>query len=127
MNINDIATPTYLKASDLQGKEIQDVIRKTYGVEFEGAKKKIVVELARDGRAVVLNRTNRDTIASAYGAETDDWTGKPVVVRAETTSFQGRPTLGVRVHIPVAPQKGAESPFDQFNSPAEFGNPFNFN
>ena len=116
MNVFKVVPPTYLNAAGLGDQEIRDTIGRVSAVEFDRGERKVVVNLANDGRGVILNRTNLETIVTAYGPETDDWVGKPVIVRAEPTTFQGRKMQGVRVHIP--PAAGPDRPVakNPFNS-----------
>ena len=53
-------------------------------------------------KGCVLNRTNAGAIASKYGDDTDDWTGKPVVVYPDQTMFQGKSVDCVRMRIPAS-------------------------
>ena len=114
MNVYTVVQPTYLNAAGLGGKEVRDTIRRVSAAEFDGGERKLVVDLENDGRGVILNRTNLETIVTAYGPETDDWVGKPVIVRAEPTTFQGRKIQGIRVHIPpaAADRPGSKNPFN---------------
>jgi hypothetical protein len=118
MNVFEIVPPTFLNAAALGGQELHDCIRAVKDAEFEGGRKKIVISLDKDGRAVVLNRTNLDTLVEAYGPETDGWLGKPVIVTTEMTVFQGRKIAGVKVRIPSASSlRGAvNNPFASENS-----------
>jgi hypothetical protein len=130
MNVFKIIPSTYLNAAGLGGKEIRDTISRVSAVEFDRGESKLVVALDKDGRGVILNRTNLETIVAAYGPETDDWVGKPVVVRAEPTTFQGRKIQGIRVHIPPAAgsnRSGASNPFAATNTSDDDGIPFTFN
>lgn len=128
MNVYTVIPSTYLNAAGLGDQELRDTISRVSAVEFDRGERKVVVDLHKDGRGVILNRTNLDTIVAAYGPETDDWVGKPVVVRAEPTTFQGRKIQGIRVHVPAAagPERsGVPNPFSA-NSFDAGENPFNF-
>jgi hypothetical protein len=46
----------------------------------------------------VCNKTNARMLADEYGKNLADWLGKPVLVRAEMTSFGGKPVKGIRVY-----------------------------
>jgi hypothetical protein len=119
MNVFEIVPLTYLNAAALGGQVLHDSIRAVKDVEFEGGRKKIVINLDKDGRAVVLNRTNLATLVEAYGPETDGWLGKPVIVGTEMTVFQGRKIAGVKVRIPSASSQlrsAINNPFASENS-----------
>jgi hypothetical protein len=68
------------KGSD--GKEKDKIV-----LTFEGVKKPCVV-----------NKTNALSLAGAYGKSPDGWIGKPVTIRAEMTSFGGKPVRGIRLY-----------------------------
>ena len=79
MNIHDLFPSKYIKASDLNGQDldlvIEEVVLETVGGEelpivyFEGAQK-----------ILVLKPTNGRTIASIYGPETDNWIGQSITL-----------------------------------------------
>ncbi len=74
MNINDQFPSKYLKAADLQGR---NVTVKMARVEQEkiGDDMKLILYFQGKERGVVLNKTNANNIASLYGGETEDWYG----------------------------------------------------
>ena len=105
MRISSAFPSKYLKASDLQGREVQVKIDDVaIEVMEQAGEEKPVLRFIGTEKGMVLNRTNSDTIANAYGDETDTWHGKPIVLFESTTSFGGRtvPCLRVRIPRPVA-------------------------
>jgi len=50
---------------------------------------------------LVLNGTNWDTLAAAYGEDSDS----SIVFYAAETTMKGKPTLGTRIKIPEAAAK----------------------
>ena len=100
MKTSDVFPSRYLKWQDLNGKEVR-VIIKSITIEDLGNDRKPVMFFDGAQKGMIVNKTNWSTIAQAYGDESDAWTGKPVILFAMNTSFQGRPTQGLRVRIPV--------------------------
>jgi hypothetical protein len=106
----------YIAAGDLRGKEVTLTIAKVVGEEVvaqEGkkttSKRKAIVYFADSkdpNKRLVLNKTNRDTIVSAYGTETNNWTGKPITLYETTCNAFGNPnTECIRIKIPTRKEK----------------------
>jgi hypothetical protein len=101
MNREDLFPSDYFKASDLPPNglpvKIEAVNREIVGKGAE-AKEKGVVYFADQQKRLVLNATNFDLIGDALDSfDTDDWTGRAIVLVAEKTRFQGKVTPCVRV------------------------------
>ena len=103
MQISQAFPSNYLKAADLQGREANVVIDR---VEMEpigqGDKKenKPVIYFQGKEKGVVLNKTNSFAISDAYGDNTDDWTGQPVILFCAWVDFQGRSVEAIRIRVP---------------------------
>lgn len=99
MDINAAFPSTYLKAADLQGRNVPVIIEY---VEMEdiGGDHKPVIHFKGKERGLVLNKTNASTIAQMHGSDTDGWAGKSITLFASQTDFQGRsvPCIRVRLH-----------------------------
>jgi hypothetical protein len=54
----------------------------------------------RSTSGLVLNGTNWDTHAAAYGEDSDKWNGKRVILYTAETTMKGKPTLGTCIKIP---------------------------
>ena len=99
----------YLKADDLAGKTYTATIAAVERVEIaeeNGAvRPKAAVQLQGWPAKLLLNKTNFETIAGAYGRQSAGWLGKPLEVYPDTTLFGGRsvPCVRVRVPRPAAP------------------------
>ncbi len=93
-----------MKASDLEG-DVTVRIDRVIVEKMENSKdEKPVVYFRGAEKALVLNVTNGNTIAEAYGDETDNWRGHAVTLYRDMTDFQGRRVDCIRVRIPsVAP------------------------
>ena len=88
-----------LKSADLEDDEFTLVISKVE-TETVGDQEKPVLYFQDSKRALSLNKTNAVEIASAYGKETESWTGKSVVLYKAKTLYQGQPVNGIRIRIP---------------------------
>lgn len=101
MHISTAFPSEYLKAADLQGRNISVVIER---VEMRdvGDDTKPVIYFRGKERGVVLNKTNANNIAMAYGDDTDAWTGKEVILYETMVDFQGRSVQAIRIRPPMA-------------------------
>lgn len=101
MKISEEFPSKYLKAADLQGREVRVTIG---NVEREkmGDDTKPVVYFKGKEKGVVLNKTNSNVIADAYGDDTDDWFGQDVILLSVMTDYAGKATPAIRVRIPTA-------------------------
>ena len=92
----------YVKASDLKGKPLE---LKMSNVEMEdlgqGDLKPVLYFVDRK-KGLVLNKTNGNNIAKAYGDSADGWVHKPVVIYPTEVDFRGESVAAIRVRIPTA-------------------------
>lgn len=100
----------YLKADDLQQREVTCVID-TVQLEEVGSEQKPVVYFTGKKAGLVLNKTNCNTIAAVYGDESDEWHGRPVILYPTTTDFQGKRVECIRVRVPDDGLAGDDLPF----------------
>lgn len=119
MDIRDTysARGQWLKAEDIAGKEVELRID---SVALEGipdrdthaVQQKAVMYFSGTDRSLVLNVTNSQRLEEAYGPETDNWTGKPVVLYTEKTrNPSGQPVQGIRVRVPQPKADDSGIPF----------------
>jgi len=98
MNVNDVYPSKYLKAEDLQGREIAVTIAR---VEIEkigqGDDRKPVAYFEGKEKGVALNKTNSTNIAAAYGPEMDDWGGCKVILYPAWVDYQGKSVQAIRI------------------------------
>lgn len=102
MKISAAFPSKYLKASDLpDGRDVRVVIEdvRMELMEQTGDEKPVCYFQGKD-RGLVLNVTNASTISTAYGDDTEEWYGKPIILFATTTSFGGRTVPCLRVRVP---------------------------
>jgi len=109
MRISTSFPSEYLRAADLQGREITVLIDRVE-IRDLGGDPKPVLFFEGKSRGLVLNKTNGNVIADVYGDETDDWTGKPVVLYEALVDFQGRRVPAIRVRVPRRPDVAAPPP-----------------
>ena len=108
MNINKVFPSTYLKASDLNGGEINAVIDSCTEHEIGEEKKPMPVLGFRDNSLLVLNKTNWNTLLGSFGGEdTDEWNGRNVTLFVAQVSFQGKVVDGIRIKVPQASEQKA--------------------
>lgn len=99
MDINTAFPGTFLKAADLQGRQIP-VVMERVEMEDVGGDHKPVVYFQGKERGLVLNKTNASIISDMYGSETGQWTGKRIVLYPARVEFQGRLVDAIRVQHP---------------------------
>ncbi len=91
----------FLKADDVGDSEWKLKISGTKEHQFDGdSKPQLVVLFDGAEKGLVLNKTNFKRIAAAYGPDDDNWTGKGLYLYAESTEYQGKETMGLRVRVP---------------------------
>lgn len=99
MNIFDAFPSKYVKAADLKGREIELTIA-SVAVEDVGDGRKPIVYFDGVKKGLLLNRVNSGTIADAYSPETDNWTGRPIVLFPTTCEYRGSTVDCIRLKIP---------------------------
>jgi hypothetical protein len=105
MNIGAAFPSKYLKAANIP--EDRPVQVRIYRVEQEdvsgkGAAKEVkpVLYFVGKEKGMVLNKTNAQAIANAYGQETTEWRGKPVEIYVGETQYAGDVVACLRIRIP---------------------------
>ena len=102
MQLSEAYPSNYLKASDLQGRDVVATIESVTLEEIgQGAdkEKKLIIGFKGKEKKLVCNKTNAGTIGQLYGDETDDWIGKQVILTARDVEYQGKTTLAIRVSL----------------------------
>lgn len=130
-NIQDAFPSKYLKANDLQGR---DVVVTMDRVEFEpvGNKREMKAVLYFQGKdkGLVLNKTNANKITEITGsALTEEWRGHRIRIYPTETSFQGdmvdcirvKPANGtaMRMTKPAPPPPQPEPDYDDHSWPVD--------
>jgi hypothetical protein len=99
MRVSDAFPSNYLKASDLQGRNVTVKIDRT---EFEkiGDDRKLILYFVGKEKGMVLNKTNANNIAYIYGDDTDLWHGNEITLFEAMVDFQGKTVPAIRVRAP---------------------------
>jgi hypothetical protein len=71
---------------DVKPELIEDESRPKLAVYFKGVEKPLI-----------LNKTNRDTLSTAWGDETDEWKGRSVMLLLIPDSYNGKPVMSIRL------------------------------
>lgn len=101
MKISEEFPSKYLKAADLQGREVK-VIMANVEKEKLGDDTKLVLYFKGKEKGVVLNKTNSNTIGEAYGDETEDWYDQPLILFSVMVDYQGKVGPAIRCRVPTA-------------------------
>jgi hypothetical protein len=104
MKISNAFPSKYLKASDLQDRNVAVTMSHVELEDVGDSERKPVLHFHGKNKGLVLNKTNSRVIAAAYGDDTDDWDGKPVVLFPAMVDFRGDQVEAIRVRAPT--QKG---------------------
>ncbi len=101
MKISEEFPSKYLKASDLQGREVRvtmaHVEREKVGDDFKPA-----LYFKGKEKAMILNKTNAGTISDVYGDDTEDWVDQPLILFSVMVDFQGKIGPAIRCRVPTA-------------------------
>jgi len=109
MDMNNVYQSKFLKASDLQGREVNAVIDSVTMEEVgQDAETKPCLFFKGKAKGMVMNKTNSNNLVSAFGSETDEWEGKSVTLYTTFVDFQGKSVEAIRVRAArgAAPAKG---------------------
>lgn len=99
MQISSAFPSNYLKAADLQGRNVSIKIDR---VETEkiGQDNKLVLYFQGKDKGMVLNKTNANNIAYLYGEETDNWHGCEITLFEAMVDYQGKTVPAIRIRGP---------------------------
>ena len=109
MRISAAFPSDYLRAADLQGKPVKLTMSHVEMKDIGGYHKPALFFKGTD-KGMILNKTNSNNIASAYGDDTDDWTGKEIVLFEAMVDFQGKTVAAIRVRTPQAKDRSPPKP-----------------
>lgn len=99
MKISQAFPSTYLRAADLDGRNITATISHV-DIEKIGNDDKPVIYFKNKDKGLALNKTNANTIASAYGDDTEEWQGGELILFPTIVDYQGKSVDAIRVRIP---------------------------
>ena len=103
MRLTELFPSDLLKSQDVidEGGEMTLTISKVEMKTFDrddGKKETKPIVYFEEGKQLVLNVTNKNTISELHGQEdTDQWLGKQVTLTVKDVEFQGKSVLGIRV------------------------------
>lgn len=109
MKLRELYPSKYLKADDVEdmGGEVRALIKCLKIEELQDnegkSEDKPVLYFLRVDKGLVLNKTNADLIATMHGDETDNWTGKEVLLVTESVTAFGQTRPAIRVRVPRKP------------------------
>ena len=103
MKLSEAFPSNYLKSDDLMDRDVPVVIA-TAEMEMVGSERKLVLSFQGKKKNMICNKTNAGRIAFLYGDDTDEWTGKEIILTSEFVEFQGKTVKGLRVKAP--PKRG---------------------
>ena len=89
----------YLKASDLVGKTVNVIVEAVDDVEFEKGLKPVLSFKGKE-KKLVVNATNFDCFADAFGGFTEAWIDKTITLAGEKITVKGVRTDTIKVRIP---------------------------
>lgn len=114
MRVSAAFPSNYIKASDLQGREVQVRIARI-AMEDVGDDHKPIVYFNGKEKGLVLNKTNANNIALMYGDETDAWIGQIITLFTAWVDFQGKSVEAIRVK--PTRTNGSAAPAQHPNAP----------
>lgn len=106
MKVSSAFPSTYLKAADLEGRNI-GVTMDYVKMEDIGGDHKPVLYFVGKEKGMVLNKTNANNITMVYGDESDDWRGGELTLYSAMVDFQGRSVEAIRVRARPRPARPA--------------------
>ena len=101
MRISSAFPSEFLKAADLDGRSVKVIMDRVEMRDIGGDHKPILFFQGKE-KGMVLNKTNANNIAGVYGDDTNDWTGKELVLFEAMVDFQGKTVAAIRVRTPQA-------------------------
>jgi hypothetical protein len=116
MKLSDAFPSRYLQTATVKAKPIVATIgHLTMEAVGHGAEQKQKPVLHLEGqKPLVLNRTNFEALADAFG-DSDEWSGHKIKVYAARTQYAGKSMDGLRVE-PIVPKPALKDDLnDQIN------------
>ena len=114
-HIDTLFPSRFLKASDLNGRDVNIQIRSVSFEEMENNRgepeQKPVLWFEKTEKGMVLNRTNGNTIAELHGPDTERWIGQLITLYSAEVEAFGKMTDAIRVRLqPVTNQPAPAAP-----------------
>jgi hypothetical protein len=118
MKFSEAFPSDYLRASDLQGRDVTVTIERVEFKELAGEHKPVLYFQNKQA-GLVLNKTNGVTIVDSYGDDMNEWTGKSITLFPTKVDFQGRRVDAIRVRVQC---QSASEPIEVPSSPPSDSN-----
>ena len=109
MKISEEFPSKYLKAADLQNREVR-LTMANVEIEKLGEDNKPILYFKGKEKGLVLNKTNANTISDDYGDDTEDWYDQPLILFSVMVDFQGKVGPAIRVRVPTAKDNKVSAP-----------------
>ncbi len=88
----------YLKASDIRNPIPARIVTAELTTFQSGDSRVVVTLITNEGeKKLSLNKTNFSNLVSFFGADSDGWVGKAILVTTHIVQFNGRNTPGILV------------------------------
>lgn len=100
MKLKDVYPSKFLAAADAEDEDLTLTIRDVTIEKFGEDEKPVAwfKELGgKQGKGLVINKTNWQVIAGMLGDDSDDWIGQKITIAAERVPFQGKMVDSLRV------------------------------
>lgn len=114
MKLGDMFPSKYLKAADLNGKDLTLTIlgceMETIGEDKES---KPVLDFADEAKSLVLNKTNATIISRLHGSDTAQWGGKRITLYATKVQFKGDMQDAIRIREQAPSPAGSTDKKDE--------------
>jgi|SRR5689334_8541984 len=128
--VSEMFPSSYLKADDLQGREVTVVID-SWESETLGEETRPVLYFVGKQKGLVLNKTNANMVAEIAGTdEMNDWQGLRITIYPTRTDFQGKRVPCIRVKEPPVAQAAGNGrpagPRDDVPPPSDDDEPMPF-
>jgi hypothetical protein len=81
----------------------------------EPTRTKAVLYFRGGKKGMVINKTNANVLAAAFGKNLSDWADKRMTIKSEPTNFGGKPTQGLRLYPITAAAAPPKPPKDDLN------------
>jgi hypothetical protein len=100
-DFDDLYGGRFLSAAEVK-KPVTAIIERIEEESFprpgEATRPKKVLYVHGGKKGIVLNKTDANTLALAFGKTFPAWVGQRVLIKAEPTTFAGKTTMGLRLY-----------------------------
>jgi hypothetical protein len=108
MKISNAFPSKFLKAGDLQDRNVAVTMSHVALEDVGDSERKPVLYFHGKNKGLVLNKTNSRLIAGIYGDDTENWDGKSLVLFPAMVDFRGDQVEAIRVRATI--QKDTPKP-----------------